>query len=95
MFDYANTGKPIVNYCADWEAYRMVRGTYFDLTAENPGGFCRIQGEVMELVTDNRRLETIASGAQYQAFRDKYCEFDDGRAAERVVERLLHEIQLR
>lgn len=95
MFDYANTGKPIVNYCADWDAYRMVRGTYFDLATENPGAFCRTQAEVMGIVTDGRRLSEIASGPEYQAFTDKYCEFDDGRAAERVVERLLHEIQAR
>jgi CDP-glycerol glycerophosphotransferase (TagB/SpsB family) len=93
MFDYANTGRPILNYCADWDAYRMVRGTYFDLATENPGGFCRTQDHLLDLVTDNSRLREIASSTQYEQFRTKYCQFDDGHAAERVVEHLLRAVR--
>ena len=37
MFDYAVLDRPIVIHAPDWEAYRALRGTYFDLMAEPPG----------------------------------------------------------
>ena len=37
MFDYAVLDRPIVIYAPDWEAYRLARGVYFDITAEPPG----------------------------------------------------------
>lgn len=89
MFDYANTGKPIVNFCPDWDAYRIVRGTYFDLSTENAGAFCRTEDALLELITDPIALKEIAAGQPYAAFRERFCTFDDGHAAGRVVEHLL------
>ena len=37
MFDYAVLDRPIVLFTPDWEAYRLARGVYFDVTAEPPG----------------------------------------------------------
>ena len=37
MFDYAVLDRPIVIHAPDWEVYRAMRGTYFDLMAEPPG----------------------------------------------------------
>lgn len=36
MFDYANLDRPIVIFADDWETYKVVRGSYFDLMAEPP-----------------------------------------------------------
>jgi CDP-glycerol glycerophosphotransferase len=36
MFDYAVLDRPIVIHAPDWEEYRRLRGTYFDLLAEPP-----------------------------------------------------------
>ncbi|MFE5394685.1 CDP-glycerol glycerophosphotransferase family protein [Streptomyces sp. NPDC056568] len=87
MFDYANLDRPIVIHADDWETYRTTRGVYFDLTAEAPGPVARTQRELADILTtdawrDERAAKTRA------AFRRRFCEYDDGRAAERVVRRV-------
>ncbi|MGB7979914.1 MAG: bifunctional glycosyltransferase family 2 protein/CDP-glycerol:glycerophosphate glycerophosphotransferase [Candidatus Nanopelagicales bacterium] len=89
MFDFANTGKPIIGYGPDLDTYRTIRGTYFDPAEENPGAFCRTQAEILELITDPVTLDELANGRDYKLFREKFCQFDDGRAAERVTTHLL------
>ena len=88
MFDYANLDRPIVLHADDREAYAASRGTYFDVTAAPPG---HVSGSYRELAW------VFASGAWRDEdstrlrgeFRSRYCEFDDGWAAERVVRTLL------
>jgi CDP-glycerol glycerophosphotransferase (TagB/SpsB family) len=87
MFDYALLDRPIVIYAPDWELYRATRGTYFDLLAEPPGVVTRTEAELVEA------LRSGAYGAEpatklRAAFREKFCTFDDGHAAERVVQRI-------
>ncbi len=86
MFDYALLDRPIVIYAPDWERYQAWRGVYFDLLARPPGIVAR---------TEHELNEAFASGAVWQtsdlraAFRERFCQFDDGRAAERVVRRVI------
>ncbi|HET9380270.1 MAG TPA: CDP-glycerol glycerophosphotransferase family protein [Streptomyces sp.] len=88
MFDYANLDRPIVIHADDWETYRTTRGVYFDLPAEAPGPVARSQEELTGiLATDAWRDESAAKARA--AFRRRFCEYDDGRAAERVVRRVL------
>ncbi|MEU0388866.1 CDP-glycerol glycerophosphotransferase family protein [Streptomyces chartreusis] len=87
MFDYANLDRPIVIYADDWETYRTTRGVYFDLMAEAPGPVARTQEELTEiLATEAWRDEGAAKTRA--VFRRRFCEYDDGRAAERVVRRV-------
>ena len=87
MFDYAVLDRPIVIHAPDWDVYRELRGTYFDLLAEPPGAVAR---------SDDELLDVFASGAAYDAeagsvraaFRARFASLDDGRAAERVVRRV-------
>jgi CDP-glycerol glycerophosphotransferase (TagB/SpsB family) len=83
MFDYAVLDRPILIHAPDWEVYRAIRGTYFDLLAEPPGVVARTQDEV---------IAALAAGADdpaaRAAFRDRFCGLEDGRAAERVVRRV-------
>jgi CDP-glycerol glycerophosphotransferase len=87
MFDYAVLDRPIVVHAPDWEEYRRLRGTYFDLLAEPPGVVTR---------TDEELVEALRSGAAWGgeaarlrvAFRERFCSLEDGRAAERVVRRV-------
>ncbi|WP_053913910.1 CDP-glycerol glycerophosphotransferase family protein [Streptomyces sp. SCSIO 75703] len=88
MFDYALLDRPIVIHADDWGAYAASRGAYFDITAESPGPVTRTERELSEVLVsgswrdaESRRLRS--------AFRERFCEFDDGRAAERVVRTLL------
>jgi CDP-glycerol glycerophosphotransferase len=82
MVDFANTGRPIVLYAYDLEAFRdHVRGLYVDLEALAPGPIVRTGEELAEA------LRAPAAPA-YEEFAATFCEFDDGRATERVVNRV-------
>ncbi|MGW2774575.1 bifunctional glycosyltransferase/CDP-glycerol:glycerophosphate glycerophosphotransferase [Streptomyces olivaceoviridis] len=88
MFDYANLDRPIVVYADDWEVYRETRGVYFDLPAEPPGLVARTPGELAAVFRDGSYAGPEARALR-AAFRQRFCQFDDGRAAERVVRRVL------
>ncbi|WP_406125820.1 CDP-glycerol glycerophosphotransferase family protein [Streptomyces sp. NBC_00989] len=84
MFDYANLDRPIVIHADDWEAYEAARGTYFDLRAFPPGAVARSEDELIDIfATDHWRGSR--STQLRTAFRERFCPYDDGRAAERVV----------
>ncbi|MFG2637229.1 CDP-glycerol glycerophosphotransferase family protein [Streptomyces sp. NPDC048362] len=87
MFDYANLDRPIVVYADDWETYRITRGVYFDLVAEHPGQVARTQEELAEIFVSGAWRDESAAKKR-AAFRRRFCEYDDGRAAERVVRRV-------
>ncbi|MFI9339676.1 CDP-glycerol glycerophosphotransferase family protein [Streptomyces sp. NPDC052773] len=87
MFDYANLDRPIVIHADDWETYVATRGVYFDLMAEAPGPVARTQGELVDILTSDAWNDHEAGKARAM-FRRRFCEFDDGRAAERVVRRV-------
>ncbi|MFJ4756489.1 CDP-glycerol glycerophosphotransferase family protein [Streptomyces sp. NPDC088763] len=88
MFDYANLDRPIVVYADDWDVYQEVRGVYFDLMREPPGRVARTPGELAALLRDGSYADEEARALR-AAFRERFCQFDDGRAAERVVRRVL------
>jgi CDP-glycerol glycerophosphotransferase (TagB/SpsB family) len=88
MFDYANLDRPIVVYADDWDVYRETRGVYFDLTAEPPGPVARTPEELAAVFRDGSYAGADAAALR-AAFRERFCEFDDGLAAERVVRRVL------
>lgn len=87
MFDYANLDRPIVVYADDWDTYRAVRGTYFDLMAEPPGPVATSQAQLSS-VLGSREWRSEESAGLRKAFRERFCDYDDGRAAERVVRRV-------
>ncbi len=87
MFDYANLDRPIVIYADDWDTYRAVRGTYFDLLAEPPGAVATSQ-EQLTSVLGSREWRSEKSAGLRKVFRERFCDFDDGHAAERVVRRV-------
>ncbi|MFE1249731.1 CDP-glycerol glycerophosphotransferase family protein [Streptomyces sp. NPDC058741] len=87
MFDYANLDRPIVIHADDWETYRTTRGVYFDLTAEAPGPVSRTQEELTEILGGEAWHDDNAAKTR-AVFRRRFCEYDDGRAAERVVRRV-------
>ncbi|GGW80321.1 CDP-glycerol glycerophosphotransferase family protein [Streptomyces griseoloalbus] len=87
MFDYANLDRPLIIHADDWETYRTTRGVYFDLMAEAPGPVARTQEELTEILTTDAWHEESAAKTR-AVFRRRFCEYDDGRAAERVVRRV-------
>lgn len=85
MFDYANLDRPIVIHADDWETYRAIRGTYLDLLAAPPGPVTRTEGELLALLACGRLWTDPGLAALRAAFRRRFCPYDDGLAAERVV----------
>jgi len=83
MFDYAVLDRPVVIFASDWAEYRRVRGVYFDLLAEPPGAVATDAVQLAEaLLAGDPAPEARA------AFRRRFCPWDDGGAAERVVRRV-------
>jgi CDP-glycerol glycerophosphotransferase len=91
MFDFAVTGRPQLFFTYDLERYRdTLRGFYFDFETEAPGPLCRTTADLIEAVRDAASV-AAAHAAHYRAFQEKFCAWDDGRAAARVVDRMLGE----
>ncbi|CAL9533975.1 bifunctional glycosyltransferase/CDP-glycerol:glycerophosphate glycerophosphotransferase [Streptomyces sp. enrichment culture] len=88
MFDYAVLDRPIVVYADDWDVYREVRGVCFDLMDGPPGPVARTPDELARVFRDGSYAGP-ESAALRARFRERFCPFDDGRAAERVVRRVL------
>ncbi|GAA1160517.1 CDP-glycerol glycerophosphotransferase family protein [Kitasatospora gansuensis] len=92
MFDFAITGRPILFFTYDLEYYRdALRGFYFDFEREAPGP---LLADSAELIGALRSLTTGSTLTDrhtdaYRRFRATHCHLDDGRAAARVVDRLL------
>jgi CDP-glycerol glycerophosphotransferase len=91
MFDYANTGRPMLFFTYDLEHYRdELRGFYFDFEEQAPGPLLRTSDEVIEAL---RSLDDVTGTYReaYARFAERFCDLDDGKAAGRVVDRLLEE----
>ncbi|MFB0632214.1 CDP-glycerol glycerophosphotransferase family protein [Streptomyces sp. AB3(2024)] len=87
MFDYAALDRPIVIHADDWEAYEAARGTYFDLRACPPGAIARTEDELVDIFATGH-WQGSRSAQLRSAFRSRFCSFDDGHSAERVVRRV-------
>ncbi|MFI8201850.1 CDP-glycerol glycerophosphotransferase family protein [Streptomyces sp. NPDC085937] len=88
MVDYALLDRPIVIHADDWDAFRASRGAYVDVTAEAPGHVTRSYRELAWLFASGTWADAESARLR-AAFRERFCEFDDGGAAERVVRTLM------
>ncbi|MFI6015543.1 CDP-glycerol glycerophosphotransferase family protein [Streptomyces sp. NPDC051243] len=84
MFDYANLDRPIVIHADDREAYEAARGTYFDVRSCPPGAVSRSEDELIDIFATGHWCGSRSAQLR-SAFRTRFCPYDDGRAAERVV----------
>jgi CDP-glycerol glycerophosphotransferase len=85
MFDFAVTGKPMLFFTYDLAEYRDdLRGFYFDFEAEAPGPLLTTTASVVAAL---RGIDEVTRryDAAYQAFRERFCHWDDGHAAARVA----------
>ncbi|MDA8372217.1 MAG: CDP-glycerol glycerophosphotransferase family protein [Nocardiopsaceae bacterium] len=88
MFDFANTGRPMLFFTYDIESYRdNLRGFYFDFEETAPGPLLLESDEVIASLQD---IDEVAAAyrAKYTSFTDQFCPLDDGHAAARVVDRV-------
>jgi CDP-glycerol glycerophosphotransferase len=89
MFDFAVTGRPQLFFTYDLDDYRSrLRGFYFDFEPVAPGPLLSSNGELFDALG---RLDQVAEAyaERYASFRETFCGLEDGRAGDRVVERLI------
>ena len=86
VVDYAVLDRPIVIHAPDWEVYRTMRGTYYDLVGEPPGVVTTTLAQVIDAVAGGAFADEPAD--RRRAFRERFCPWEDGRAAERVVRKV-------
>ncbi|MCW2898077.1 MAG: glycerophosphotransferase, partial [Streptosporangiaceae bacterium] len=88
MFDYANTGKPMLFFTYDLLDYRdRLRGFYFDFEKEAPGPLVETSDALIEAIRSAGEVASLYRPS-YDAFVERFCPFDDGKAASRVVDRI-------
>ncbi|GEK32291.1 hypothetical protein KZO01_26000 [Kurthia zopfii] len=90
FFDYATLNRPIIFYMYDLEDYRdRLRGFYIDIEADAPGKIVKTEDDLFAEI--GRALEEGHCDEQrYEKFRDRFCEWEDGRSSERVVKRVFY-----
>lgn len=89
FFDYANLRRPILFYTYDLDRYRdQLRGFYISIEDEVPGPLLLTNDDVVEAI---RNIDQITEEykEKYDVFYDRFCEYDDGFASKRIVERVL------
>lgn len=88
-FDVAVTGKPMVFLVPDLDDYASsTRGFLFDFRESAPGPLLSTTGEVVAALQDLDRVRA-EHREHYERFNERFNRLQDGRAAERVVDRLL------
>lgn len=90
FFDYANLKRPILFFTYDLEKYRdTLRGFYIDIEKDVPGPLLRTSNQVIEAIKD---INTITEEYKetYDIFYDRFCDWDDGNAAKKTVEKVFN-----
>ena len=85
MFDFAVTGRPILFLTPDLADYRGSRGFYLDFEAEAPGPLLSTSEEVVARLADMPGV-VAEYGSRYTAWNARFNAWDDGHAAQRVVD---------
>lgn len=88
FFDYANLRRPILFFTYDLEKYRdVLRGFYISIEDDVPGPLLFTNEEIVDAVKNIDKIEEQYRD-KYDQFYERFCSFDDGHAAERIVERV-------
>jgi len=88
MFDFAITGRPILNFTYDLDYFRdTLRGFYFDLAEAAPAPLLSTSKELVDAIAD---VDTIAAdhADRYARFRRTFTHLEDGAATQRVLDLL-------
>lgn len=86
FFDYANLKRPMLFFTYDLEKYRdVLRGFYIDIEKEVPGPLVFTTEEVVGAI---KNIDSIQKeyASRYEAFYNRFCEWEDGHASQKVVE---------
>jgi len=85
FFDFANLKRPMLFFTYDLEKYRdVLRGFYIDIEKEVPGPLLFTTEEVVESIKNIDSIEQKYK-LRYEEFYNRFCGWEDGQAAKRVV----------
>ena len=88
MFDFANTGRPMVFFAYDYDDYvHSERGVYFDLAEKAPGPLVRTGDELIQALASVQSWQPDYA-RRYTDFIAEFGEYDVGTAAQQVVDRV-------
>lgn len=89
FFDYSVLERPIIFFAYDLENYRdNLRGFYLDYERDLPGPIATTPGALFDEI-EKATSVTQADRERLRSFATKYAPYDDGHAAERVIDKLL------
>lgn len=88
FFDYASLNRPIIFFMYDLDDYRdRLRGFYMDIEADAPGKIVKTEDELFAEI--GRALtEGHIDEQQFQRFQQRFCEWEDGKASEKIVQQI-------
>lgn len=88
FFDYANLKRPIIFFVYDIDDYRdKLRGFYLDFEKMAPGPLVKTTEEVLREITSFEQNHFTVP-EKFESFYEQFCEWEDGNAAKRVVEKV-------
>ena len=90
MFDALNIEKNVILYAIDIEEYRRDRDTYFSMNSL-PFPLAKDEDELIEIILNFNEENYVD---QINNFKKEYRIFDDGRASERIVEKIRKELKI-
>jgi CDP-glycerol glycerophosphotransferase len=86
MFDYSLLDRPMFFFTYDYDEYvHEGRGTYFDLLERAPGPVVRTEDE-LHAVLDSLEEQKVKYAAPRERFVADFGEFDQGNAAQSIVD---------
>lgn len=89
FFDYANLKRPILFFTYDLEKYRdTLRGFYIDLETDVPGPLLKTTDEIIAALANLNETKELYK-ERIEKFYDQYCHLDDGRASEKIAEKVI------
>lgn len=91
FFDYAILKRPMLFYVYDIATYRdTLRGFYFDFEKEAPGPLVKTTDEIIATIKqiENNNFQPLKN---IDKFYETFCYLEDGKATERVVQKILNE----
>ena len=86
MFDYSILKRPMLFFAYDLENYENnLRGFYFDFLKEAPGPISKTTDQLIKDIKSYDKAQWIQ---KYEKFSEKYNSADDGRASQKIVEKI-------
>lgn len=90
IFDFALLRRPMIFYMFDRELYvTKLQGVYIDFE-ELPGIIVEKEEDLIRAI--QKQFTEFALDEKYEKFLQKYCPYDDGKSARRVLEKCMHDV---